>query len=405
MKYIKMGGMSMRIFYLLCLLFLCFCHYSKAQNSFYNISLEKEIEKTEKAGLKEIGSAINYIPLETSDECLLKDIIKVAVTDSHIAVWDWDKVLLFDNNGRFITEIGKKGQGPEEYIQLCNFCFSLDGNKIYLLTADNGKCLEYDIKGAFLHSYQVNDKYANILPLNNELFVFHTPNSPPKLSSLQYSLFISDLHTVKQSYFNYHKMRNESRFALYSGSGSFYSFQGSIRFKEHGDHADTLFIVTEKELTPYAIFNLGGKLMPANIPVPANAIKPDNTFNYDIVFRPFEGRFFVRTIREDNDNFYFVLYDWRKLLYGYYNKRSSMVKMMGTEVFQNNIDGGLPFWPKLFYKDCLLDCVNAFEFREHVLNGNSEAMQKQYGKNYDDLVKLVRSLDDDSNPIIIMVKK
>jgi hypothetical protein len=49
--------------------------------------------------------------------------------------------------------------------------------------------------------------------------------------------------------------------------------------------------------------------------------------------------------------------------------------------------------------------VTAFDLREHVLNGNVSEKKRLYGQKYDDLIKLSNSLDDQSNPIIVIVKK
>jgi len=93
-------------------------------------------------------------------------------------------------------------------------------------------------------------------------------------------------------------------------------------------------------------------------------------------------------------------------LFGYVNRHTHVVKVIGDKGFQNDLDGGLPFLPKYVYNNnILVDYVNAFTLREHVLNCNSAEIRRLYGQKYDDLVKLVNSLDDKSNPILIMVKK
>ena len=389
----------------------CFCINNDAQHISYTISLEKEIDNFKPADLKEIGSTVSYIPLETSENCLLKDKLKIVITDTHIAVCDWDKVLLFDTSGRFITEIGKRGQGPEEYIQLDDFCFSLDGRSIYLSTAYDNKFKEYDVEGKFLRSFTLESGYSRVLPLKDDLFVFHPANTPSLFpqqpDDSQYSLVIIDSqNNIKKMYKNHHKLAPTTRFVMYAGLDAFYFHKGNMRFKEHGTKADTLFTVTEKELIPYALFHMGRKQMPADISVPASARRADNTIDKDKALRPYAGKYFVCSARDDNDNLYFVLSDWRKYYFGYYNKHSNTAKVTGEERFRNNIDGGLPFFPKYVYNDdVLVDCVNAFELREHVLSGNAAEMKKLYGKNYDDLVNLVNSLEEDANPIVIMVKK
>lgn len=394
------------IFYFLEVLYCFYISINiQAQSVPYKILLEKEVNNIRPINLNEIGNDISYIPLETSENCFLKDLIKVVATESHIAVWDWDRVLLFDLSGRFITEIGKKGEGPGEYIQLNDYCFSWDGTKIYLLTAYSTRCLEYDLQGNFLQSYKINDKYAKMLPLNENLFVFHPPSQQEGRSPTQYNLVISDFqNNIRNSYKNSYILKASSKFVMFGGSGAFYSYQRNIRFKEHG--ADTLFTVTENELIPYSVFLLGNRLMPLDIAVPASAYRSDGTIDLERALQAYAGKFFVESVREATENIYFSLNDWRQSLFGYYNKRNNIVKILGKDGFQNNIDGGLPFWPKyISNNDILFDFENAYKLREHVLTGTAAELRVKFGKKYDDLVKLVNSLDDESNPVLIMVKK
>ena len=387
----------------------CVSINSHAQRVPYNISLEKEISNVKPTGLKEIGGTITYIPLETSKECLLGDISKgkIVVTDTHIAVWYWNQLVLFDASGNFISEIGRSGRGPGEYLGVWDYCFSLDGRTIYLLTYSDYRVLQYDVSGKFINSFKINGlNPVTILPLKDNLFVFHPTNQPIQWDPVQHSLIISDLQNNQQkTYPNYHKLTMEqSGFMMLGAAGaSFYSYRGNIRFRELS--ADTLFTVTEKGLLPYAVFQLGKKLMPVEILVPANARRGDGTINEDRVLSAYEGKFFVTKIREDIDNLYFTLYDWRKYFFGYYNKQRNSVKVIGAEGFQNDIDGGLPFFPRYAYNDILVSLVDAFDLREHVLKSNATEMRRLYGQKYDDLVKLAKSLDDESNPVVVLVKK
>ena len=93
-------------------------------------------------------------------------------------------------------------------------------------------------------------------------------------------------------------------------------------------------------------------------------------------------------------------------MYGFVDKHTLAVKIIGDNGFYNDIDGGLPFFPKYVYNgNVMVNYVQAFELREHVLNGNAAEMRRLYGQKYDDLVKSVNSIDDESNPIVVMVKK
>ena len=364
----------------------------------YTISLEKEIDNIQSVNLTEIGDTIIYIPLETSDKSLLKDLSKIIVTNDHIAVYDRSNILMFDHSGQFIRQISKRGQGPGEYSLLIrDYCFSLDNQKIYLLV-DGNRYFEYNVDGKFLHSYKINTPAQEMLPLNDSLFVFYSVHSP-KLANP--SIIIADLNNnIQRTYPNYYKNNDQN---VIISLAPFYARHGQIRFKEFG--VDTLYTITENEIIPYSFVSLGKKLWSGNLSGNPMSAKSNEEYQ-KIVREQIAGKYFVARMLEDDVNLYISLYDLYTYLYGYYNKRSNSVKIIGDQGFQNNIDGGLPFFPKYVYNDSILvDYVNAFTLREHVLNGNATEMRQLYGQKYDDLVKLVNSLDDESNPVVVMVKK
>jgi len=362
----------------------------------YTIFWEKEIDNIQLTNLTEIGSTITYVPLETSEKSLIGDLFQITASNSFITVKDnYSNVLMFDASGNFLRQISRKGRGPGEFsLVIADYCFSWDGKKIYLLK-EGHRCLEYDVEGRFLDSYKLDSMPSQMLPLHENLFVFYFPNAP--LNPVKQSLIISDLNNNIQKTFRNHHKRTIKPFMLISRV-PFYSYQGEIRFKEVG--SDTLFAVFEEELIPYAVLNLGQKKMNLDTPVNFSLLK-DNPLEQ-------EGKIWVRDVFEDVDNLYigFMKHDFQSMLFGYYNKQSNTVKVIGEDGFQNNIDGGLPFFPKFVYNDSILvSWVNAFDLREHVLNGNVSEKRRLYGQKYDDLVKLANSLDDQSNPVIVIVKK
>jgi len=393
---------------LACLLFLggCFANSSRIQHEGppYIISLGKDIDRIKSTGLTEIGNVITYVPLETSDKSLLGMLNKVIITDSYIAVYSSiaeNGILLFDHSGDFIRQISRNGRGPGEYLAMYgvyDYCLSPDGEKIYLLVS-GFNCLEYDVEGKYFKTHKIDSFPSRMLPLDDNLFVFYPENTPRQRNgSVEQSLIISDLsNNIQKTYKNYHKRTQFPNVNI--GRTPFYSYQGNVRFKEAG--ADTLFTVTVDELIPYAVLSLGNKELPADIRAPATREA------IDAMLAQYSGKFRLQEIVEDADNLYITLSGFLfNIRYGYYNKHSYTIKIIGDEGFQNDIDGGLPFFPKYIYNDSILvDYVNAYDLREHVLSSNAVEMRRLYGQRYDDLVKLANSLDDEDNPILVFVKK
>jgi len=106
--------------------------------------------------LSEIAGEINKISLELTDESLIGTIMRVIYTGDYLIIYDSNgpKVLIFDSQGKFIRQIGRKGQGPGEYIIIGDIAFDCSENIIFISTSGN-KILCYNIDGVFLHEYKI----------------------------------------------------------------------------------------------------------------------------------------------------------------------------------------------------------------------------------------------------------
>jgi len=88
------------------------------------IPLAKMVGKYEILNISDIANSITYIPLETNDHVLIKEIEHIIYEREKIIIYN--RVLtnavcmIFNNEGRYLRNIGNVGQGPEEYLYLAN---------------------------------------------------------------------------------------------------------------------------------------------------------------------------------------------------------------------------------------------------------------------------------------------
>ena len=80
--------------------------------------------------LSEVADSIRYIPLETSDSCLVGSVDKMLRTakGEYILV-DKEKsraIYVFDAAGHFLNRIGKCGKGPAEYSMIEDVTYGFD---------------------------------------------------------------------------------------------------------------------------------------------------------------------------------------------------------------------------------------------------------------------------------------
>ena len=99
--------------------------------------------------LSSIASSFSVIPLETNDSCLIGGISKLEFYDGKIFVLDKmhsARLYVFDTQGEYKFAIGKRGSGPNEYMQINDFSIDKEKNLIYVL-CDKKKLFTYSLSG------------------------------------------------------------------------------------------------------------------------------------------------------------------------------------------------------------------------------------------------------------------
>ena len=119
------------------------------------IDLETAFQNPQELSLTELGEKMTYVPLETTDESLVKlgSSSKMIVTDQYIFVGETGAPLLaFDRGtGKFLRKIGSVGQGPGEYSGSTDVEVDDEAKRIYFRASPTQyHC--YDFEGKFLNT-------------------------------------------------------------------------------------------------------------------------------------------------------------------------------------------------------------------------------------------------------------
>lgn len=120
------------------------------------IPLKDALSLTE-CKVSEYASSIEYIPLETSDDCLIGDEFSLIVASQDIFVHEFSdqKIYRFDRNGKFLNSIGKKGQGPGEYTCIYSIYVDESTRECFLMDTFSGNVLVYDYDGTYKRKIHV----------------------------------------------------------------------------------------------------------------------------------------------------------------------------------------------------------------------------------------------------------
>ena len=151
------------------ILFLCLsCYLDISAQKPIVINLARTIGKSPKEMmLSELAADIKYIPLETTDDCLINN-------EFYIMQYTGEDIITsgifhFNKEGKFLNRIGRKGQGPEEYLQGL-FAFGDWKNKLlYVQNWTSMTCYTFD--GKFVRSVPAPKQNMGAAGLFDEIHI------------------------------------------------------------------------------------------------------------------------------------------------------------------------------------------------------------------------------------------
>lgn len=132
------------------------------------INLSEKVQEIQSLSLKDAAEKMEVVALETTDRSLIRGIDQLEMTATDIWMKSLDGyVYRFDRSGKFLNKVGKKGQGPGEYIGLWSFQIDEPKKEVYCMTPSSG-ILVYDYEGNFKRKYDF--RMDNVFTANEENF-------------------------------------------------------------------------------------------------------------------------------------------------------------------------------------------------------------------------------------------
>ena len=204
----------------------------------------------QKIPLNDWAKNIRFVPLETNDDILIKYISMVYQRGDQFLVSHGDRVSLFDYEGKYLYDIGSKGQGPTNFISVNNV--TLHNDLIYIHETQN-RIKAYDWKGNFVKKMELPDKSNGLITMDGkEEMLAYVPNLPGDEPIRFYLLKGEEVMDSIANPFIFPKAAFSQMFFP-----EFQPTQGTLKgFLEL--HSDTLYKVNEKwETSPYMVINIG----------------------------------------------------------------------------------------------------------------------------------------------------
>ena len=366
--------------YLFSFLCLC-CVLSVSAQKPVVINLAKAISESPKEiMLNELASDIRYVPLETTDDCLMNN-------EFYIMQYTGEDIITsgifhFDKNGKFLNKIGSKGQGPEEYLQGL-FAFGDWKNK--LLYVQNWTTLTcYGFDGTFVRSVptpQLNMGAAGLFDENHILYsndIYYADKANP------IQLYMVDSQNGKTvSKWRGHLEENKKYGMILTSRDFMYNYDNSLFYKPALENVIFKILSPKKRQLVYK-FDCSGK----DIDVSADEVDPKKRFQFLSVYWA-----------KETAQYLFVNYGMKNISrLGIYDKEK---KTFTNVTIKDNLGGGYDIHPAWTSDDNHLLMV-------YYAGGLLQDKEKRYStgllpERKKELDELLKNIKEDDNPVVILV--
>ena len=347
--------------------------------------------------LSEIATDINYLPLETRPEALMRFVNNLKVTDTKYYINTVLELLCFDKSGKFLYKLDQQGRGPKEYVYLTDYDINPGKKQVMVLTS--GKLIFYNENDTgFLYSKAIDLKlrpgYCDFIPgQDNVLLSFSASTGENKFQCV----VINQQGDTLSKKLNYNAFKRISKVQMgFSIDNVIIRNDETLRIK--GFLTDTMFTISnDYRFTPYMILNTADKGITtdflANVPPPdMNSGSPAAAF------------LMLSEILETERLLLYRYYFQKQGYWVVYDKSSGETSQFDSKVLlKDDISGGLNIEPKFCYDGMLYSWTDALKFKEYMSKNAAIQNDLKKPERAAELRKIAEKIKEDDNHILIAI--
>jgi hypothetical protein len=347
----------------------------------------------EKMNFSEFIEDITYLSMETNEKSIIGGRHDPVwnITDNYIFAGEQ----MFNKEGRYMRNLGQRGQGPDEYIGSRGM--TVDEKRKEFFVYDNSKpnINIYDFENNFKKKIKVHPSGSGIYSIGNGKILLSRARGYFFDNFFEYQLvdtekdsvlYTRDLGIIENGH-------EEKGVSLGMDGNLIWAYNHQVSYYEF--NSDTIFSLKEGIIdTPRFIVNTGK--YKCTLDVIHNASRSDFDAGNYLSIRPFF---------ESKQYLFFGVRYKKTLYYAAYNKMTGKIRMSKFDKFFNNdIDGGF-LW--LF-----LSTMNGEDGYNYILPDVAKEKIDMLGKQnrgYSEeknrkLREFIENLEDDDNPFIVFYK-
>lgn len=390
-----------KIFLLFCIssIFVSCYEQPNPNSTLPEISINEALETGGTVNLSKYASAIEYIPLETADKsAVMGQFVQADDTGYYVySIMFANDVAKFDKRGKYVGRIGKKGRGPGEYSMLNSVGFIRSVKDVsdtgYIFISGYNKVVVYDNAGKFINELSFDSNIEDIAFVNNNGYalLFADGNGNERWQNL----LMTDMDGNKQYEIRVGKTHREQinikgGKAILRKNNSIYSFGDSLRIVN--STSDTIFSLKNMKKVPYLKLAINEKQGDnSSIECSPNSIFETSRFiKIPVSFpTPEYSKYFKNKRVPEKSSSANIIFDKQDKSITALLHDSQYELMYG---FKNDLDDGAPFNPSYTDNKKMYQIVQAADFIEMASVSNSAKMKE-----------IAATLTQESNPVIIEV--
>lgn len=406
----------MKITFFTCVVFLFFScknnsgpytSISEADSGkFFEIDLEKDFNNDKIVTLSQIASNVEYIVLETKEECPVRPVVRYYFTDSLIFIRNFDHILKFSRNGKFIERIGASGRGPGEIDVIRNLSFLPDRKTLVVQKNYQRELLFFSFTGELEKTLDYEPHIESFKILRNGDFLTFESGAYGT-EDIMFCLMNENWDTLS-TIANYSKWDSTPApiqiMIGYPVFEPFYTNENREYLKSM--YNDTVYVISSGKIEPGYFINLGKyklpeELRPERLGVSQLQKFRDNGKNYYFaqVFEAADKVFIGAYNFGESESCRYFLYD---------RPKKDCILLTDDEGkstgFVNDWDGGTDFWPIGQLNDNQLFMpITPLQLKELFSEKTIENKEVLFPESTSRLMNLVSSMDVTDNPILMVV--
>jgi len=355
--------------------------------------------------LSAIAADIVFIPLDFDPPFDDSKISDIALSENNIFLSTLSSITSYDMNGKFIRQIGSRGQGPREYIQI-TAPLQLDHTKKLIYVQDISKrVLVYRFDGAYERTFQLKGMDGKIALIDSTLFALRQTDGDRKKNPSPFIQFVNTNGSEVKTYWSNNYPIPKGQVGVLADMNPLWNYLNNFYYLEFG--ADTIFRISRDSIMPSRVLtgNLKLNLVESNSAKTGSKLRilPKMFFPNSGIFE--SDRFIVFRLWDDYECF-FINYDKKeKQLHRTYYKDASeyrTIKIKIMDYFYDDVVSGLNFNPmfqSMGKAMALIPATEIFEKKREIL----DFIEKHPSVRSEQLKKIVQNVTDDDNSVLMVV--